>query len=491
MSWLERYNPEIDWKMGEVKMTRCLEECGRQWRPVQGKSGWEKQKKEEEKEETEKRKKKKKKKKKQKKGRTVEVRKIKEEWEIWDEEEEAAKSEAEARKLVPEKFHRWIKVFGKKQSERMPTRKLWDHAIEVKEGFMPRKGKVYLLSREEREEVQEFVKEQLRKGYIQPSKSPQMAPVFFVGKKDGKKRMVQDYQYLNEWTIKKNYPLPLILDVLENIGTKKVFMKMDLRWGYNNVRIKEGDKWKAAFTTPEGSFEPTVMFFRLTNSPATFQTMMNELLRDLTNTGKVAVFIDDVIVGTETEEGHDELVAEVIKRLEENDLYVKPEKCKWKVKEVDFLGVVIGPEGIKMEKEKVKEVLEWPTPKCVKDVQKFLGLANYYRQFIEGFATVARPLHDLVKKDKKWEWTEKEEKVFQKLKERFTKEPVLAAPNIDKKMRMEVDASDYAMGGVLLMECGDELWRPVAFLSKSLNEMERNYEIHDKKMLAIIRGLEA
>ena len=183
---------------------------------------------------------------------------------------------------------------------------------------------------------------------------------------------------MNEWTIKNNYLLPLISDVLENIGTKKVFTKMDLRWGYNNVRIKEGDKWMAAFTTLEGSFEPTVMFFGLTNLPATFQAIMNELLMDLINTGKVAAFIDDVIIGIEIEEGHDEIVVEVIRRLEENDLYVKPEKCKWKVQEVGFLEVVIRPEGIKMEKEKVKEVLEWPIPKCVKDVQKFLGLANYY-----------------------------------------------------------------------------------------------------------------
>ena len=146
--------------------------------------------------------------------------------------------------------------------------------------------------------------------------------------------------------------------MLENIGTKKLFTNMDLRWGYNNVRIKEGNEWKAAFTMLEGLFEPTVMFFGLTNSPATFQAMVNKLLRDLINTGKIAVFIDDVIVGTETEEGHDELVAEVVKRLEENDLYVKSEKCKWKVREVEFLGVVIGLEGIKMEKEKVKGVLE-------------------------------------------------------------------------------------------------------------------------------------
>ena len=257
------------------------------------------------------------------------------------------------------------------------------------------------------------------------------------------------------------------------------------------MRIKEGDKWKVVFMMPEGSFEPTVMFFGLTNSPVTFQAMINELLRNLINIGKVAVFIDDVIVGTETEKGHDELVVEVIRRLKENDLYVKPEKCKWKVREVEFLEVVIGLEGIKMEKKKVKGVLEWPMPRCVKDMQKFLGLANYYCRFIEGFAMVARPLHDLVKKDKKWDWMEKQKKTFKKLKEQFTKEPVLAAPDIDKKIRMEVDASDYMIGGVLSMECENGLWRPVAFLFKSLNEIERNYKIHNKEMLAIIRRLEA
>ena len=144
------------------------------------------------------------------------------------------------------------------------------------------------------------------------------------------------------------------------------------------MRIKEGDEWKAAFIMLKGLFEPMVMFFGLINSPATFQAMMNKLLRDLINTGKVTAFIDDVIIGTETEEGYDEIVAEVIRRLEESDLYVKPEKCRWKVREVGFLGVVIGLEEIKMEKEKVKGVLEWLIPKCVKDMQKFLGLANYY-----------------------------------------------------------------------------------------------------------------
>jgi len=247
----------------------------------------------------------------------------------------------------------------------MLIRKIWDYAIEMKKRFIPKKEKVYPLSREE---MREFIREQLRKGYIWPSKSPQTVLVFFVGKKNGKKWMVQDYQYLNEWIIKNNHLLSLISDVLENIRTKKVFMKIDLRWGYNNMRIKKGDEWKVAFMTLEGSFEPTVMFFGLTNSPTMFQVMMNELLQDLINTEKVAAFIDDIIVGMDMEEGHNKLVAEIIRRLEENNLYIKLEKYKWKVWKVGFLEVVIGPDRIKMEKEKVKGVLEWLTPKCVKDV---------------------------------------------------------------------------------------------------------------------------
>jgi len=340
-------------------------------------------------------------------------------------------------------------------SERMPTQKLWDHDIDTRKGFVLRKEKVYLLSREEREEVCEFIMEQLRKGYIRPLELPQMAPVLFVGKKDRKKRMMQNYKYLNELMVKNNYPLSLISDIVENIGIKRIFTKVNLWWGYNNVRIKEKDEWKAAFMTLEGSFEQTVMFFRLMNSLAIFQTMMNEILWNLINTGKVASFIDNVIIGMEEEKGHDELVEEVVKRLAENDLYVKPEKYKWKVKEVGFIGVVIGPEGIKMEKEKVKGVLDWLTPKCVKDIQKFLGLANYYHKFIKDFTFIAQPLHDLVKKEQKWEWTERQQKAFKELKKRFTKELVLAVPDLDKKMRMEVDVSDYAIGGMLSMECED------------------------------------
>ena len=210
-----------------------------------------------------------------------------------------------------------------------------------------------------------------------------------------------------------------------------------------------------AFTTLEGFFEPMVIFFGLTNSSVIFQAMINELLRDLINTGKVVAFIDDVIVRIETKKGHDEIVAEIIRRIEENNLYMKPAKYKWKVREVGFLEVVIGPEGIKMEEKKMKGVLEWLTPKYVKDIQKFLGLSNYYCQFIEGFVSIARPLHDLVKKNKKWDWTERQEKAFRDLKKWFTKEPVLAVPDLNKKLRVKVDTSNYATGDMLSIKMGD------------------------------------
>ena len=204
-----------------------------------------------------------------------------------------------------------------------------------------------------------------------------------------------DYCNLNDQTVKNNYPLPLITDLIDNMDSKKVFTKIDLRWGFNNIRVKEEDKWKRVFTIHMGFFEPTVMFFGITNSLATFQAITNEILRDLINEGKVAAFVNDVLVGTETEEGHDEIVEEVLRRLEENDLYVKPEKCIQKVRKIGFLEVVIGPNRIEMEKEKIDGILSWPEPKNAKDVRKLLGLANYYRKFIKNFTQVARPINML------------------------------------------------------------------------------------------------
>ena len=184
-----------------------------------------------------------------------------------------------------------------------------------------------------------------------------MLPVFFVNKKDRSKRIVMDYCNLNNQTIKNNYLLLLITDLIDNIGSKKVFTKIDLRQGFNNVRIKKEDKQKRVFTTHIESFEPIVIFFRMTNSLATFQIMINEILRDLINKEKVTAFVDDMLVKIETEERHNKIVDKILKRLEKNNLYVKPEKYVQKVKKIEFLGIVIGPDRIEIEKKKIDEVL--------------------------------------------------------------------------------------------------------------------------------------
>ena len=217
---------------------------------------------------------------------------------------------------------------------------------------------------------------------------------------------------------------------------------------------------------------------------------MNDLLRDLVVEEKVAVFIDDVMVATETEEGHDKIVEEVLRRLEENDLFVKLKKCVWKIREVRFLRVVIGEDKVRIEKEKVQGVVEWPMPKSIKDVQKLLGLANYYRCFVKYFAKIARLLHEMTRKEIKWSWEEKQQKVFEELQKRFTIELVLVTPDLDREIRVKVDMSDFAIGGVLSMKCKDEKWRLVTYISKLLNKAERNYKIHNKEMLVIIQCLE-
>ena len=236
-----------------------------------------------------------------------------------------------------------------------------------------------------------------------------MSPVFFMSKKNRSKRMVMDYYSLNKQTIKNNYLLPLIMDLIDDMESKKVFTKIDLWWSFNNIRIKEEDQQKGVFTTHVGLFELTIIFFGMTNLPATFQTIMNEILRDLVNESKMATFVDDVLVGTETEKRYDKIMEEVLKRLEKNNLYIKPEKYMWKVRKIGFLGVVIGPNGIEIEKEKVDGVLSWLEPKNVKNIRKFLDLANYYRRFIKNFAQVTRPMNGLTRKDVKWKWGSKQQ----------------------------------------------------------------------------------
>ena len=228
--------------------------------------------------------------------------------------------------------------------------------------------------------------------------------------------MVQDYRYLNEWTIKNNYPLPLISQLVDKLKGCKLFTKMDLRWGYNNVQVHEGDEWKAAFTMQKGSFEPLVMYFGLSNSPATFQKMMNEIFHHMSDV--CIVYINDLMIFMEMDhqEEHDRVMLEVLRRLHDNDLFVKPEQCHFRVTEVDFLSMIVSCDGIKMDPEKVNAILKCPEPTNVKQVRAFLGLSNFYRHFIKDYAIVSRPMVDLTCKDVVFNFGYKEKASFEALK---------------------------------------------------------------------------
>jgi hypothetical protein len=208
------------------------------------------------------------------------------------------------------------------------------------------------------------------------------------------------------------------------------------QWGYNNVCIRKGDEWKATFTTNWGLFEPSVMFFGLTNSPATFQALMNLIFADLIAKGMVAVYLDDILINTKTIKEHCKITCEVLCRLEENDLYLRLAKCKFECTKVEYLGMLIRENHVSMDPAKVQAVTDWPTPWNLKDIKGFLGFANFYRRFIEGFAHIAQPLNDLTKKDVPWSWGQLQQEAFTKLKARFTSSPVLCSkgfrPNNNK-----------------------------------------------------------
>ena len=225
------------------------------------------------------------------------------------------------------------------------------------------------------------------------------SPVFFIKKKDGSLQLVQDYQALNAITMKNKYPLPLISKLINKLQGARYFTKLDVRWGFNNVQMKEGDEWKAAFQTNRGLYEPLVMFFGLTNSLATFQTMMDRIFEDLISEGVVVVYLDDILIFTKTLDEHRKVVRQVIELLQKHRLSLKPEKCEFEKTSIKYLGVVVSQDSVKMDPAKVARVSKWPTLSNKKEVQSFLGFTNFYWRFIKGFSHIARPLFDLTKGD--------------------------------------------------------------------------------------------
>jgi hypothetical protein len=398
---------------------------------------------------------------------------------------------------LPKEYQEFSRLFSDEAADRFPPSREWDHTIDLKPGAPDALDcKVYPMTRDEDTALEKFLDKMVGKGYIRPSKSPYASPFFFVKKKDGKLRLVQDYRRLNSHTVRNQYPLPLIAQLILDLSGAHIFSKVDVRQGYNNVQIKKGDEWKAVFKTKFGHWEPLVMFFGLTNSPSTFQEMMNIIYKEVIEKHAargtiIRIYMDDIAIATTgTLQDHIDAVCEVLQVAEQHDLYFKLSKCTFHASSIDYLGVIIEKGMTRMDPVKIMGIKNWPIPTKVKDVRSFLGFCNFYRPFIRGFAHLARPLNELTRKDAEWSWGTRHQKAFEELKNRVTTEPVLAHPILTDPFELEVDASGFAMGAVLLQRKEDGKKHPIAYYSKTLSAAERNYDVYDLKLLAIVHALD-
>jgi hypothetical protein len=332
-------------------------------------------------------------------------------------------------------------------------------------------------------ELKKQIDELLEKGYIRPSTSPWAAPVLFVEKKDGTKRMCIDYRALNEVTIKNKYPLPRIEDLFDQLRGASVFSKIDLRSGYHQLKIRPSDIPKTAFITKYGLYEYTVMSFGLTNALAFFMYLMNSVFMDYL--GKfVVVFIDDILIYSQSEEEHVEHLKMVLRRLREHQLYAKLSKYEFWIHEVLFLGHIINQDGLAVDPKKVADILNWKAPKDVRGIKSFIRMAGYYRRFIEGFSKISRPMIALLAKKVEFKWTQKCQEAFEELKEKLTTTPVLVLPDVHKPFSVYCDASYTGLGCVLMQE-----GRVVAYSSRQLKIHERNYPTHDLELATVVHAL--
>ena len=333
---------------------------------------------------------------------------------------------------VPECYQGLREVFNKVKATSLPPHRPYDCAIDLLPGTAPPKGRLYSLSSPERKAMDDYISSSLSAGIIRPSSSPAGAGFFFVGKKDGSLRPCIDYRGLNDITVKNRYPLPLLNTAFELLQGSTVFTKLDLRNAYHLVRIREGDEWKTAFNTPTGHYEYLVMPFGLTNAPAVFQALVNDVLRDMLNKF-VFVYLDDILIFSKDLSEHICHVQQVLRRLLENSLYVKAEKCEFHVPSVAFLGYIVAEGSIQMDPAKISAVTGWPVPENRKKLQQFLGFANFYRRFIRNYSTVAAPLTALTSTKQPFTWTPEANKAFANLKARFTTAPILQMPDADRQ----------------------------------------------------------
>ena len=366
----------------------------------------------------------------------------------------------------------------------MPPDRSVEFVIDLIPGTAPISKRPYRMPKEELVELKRQIEGLELKEFIQPSTSPWGCPTIFVKKRDTNvPRLVVDYRPLNAVTIKNKYPLPRINDLFDQLAGATVFSKMDLRSGYHQIKIRKEDIPKTAFVTRYGLYEYKVMSFGLTNAPATFMRLMNSVFMEYLDKF-VVVYIDDILIYSKTEEEHAEHLCLVLTKLREHRLYAKFSKGEFWLKELIFLGHVVSAEGVSVIPDKIQTILKWEAPKSVKEVRSFLGMAGYYRRFIESFSKIAKPMTDLLKKDKKFEWSEKAEESFQTLKTKLTTAPVLVLPDTTKDFVIFCDASHQGLGCVLMQE-----GHVVAYASRQLKPHELNNPTHDLELAAVVYAL--
>jgi hypothetical protein len=411
----------------------------------------------------------------------------------------AKKKRTDPRTKLPEVYRDWLDVFDREQANKLPPHRGpgVDHAIKLipdKNGNQPELpwGPLFAMSREELLVLRKTLTEYLDKGFIRVSSSPASAPVLFVKKPGGGLRFCCDYRGLNQLTLKDRYPLPLISETLANLSKAKWFTKLDVIAAFHNIRIAQGDEWKTAFRTRFGLFEWLVTPFGLANAPSTFQRYVNWVIRQLEDF--VTAYVDDILIFTNgTQSQHEKQVKIVLQRLREAGLRIDIDKCEFSAKSCKYLGYIVDAEkGIRMDPQKVKAIMDWEAPRSVKGILRFLGFANFYRQFIRGFSDLAAPLHALTTKsaqEREFHLSTEAGEAFETLKQAFTIAPVLAQFDPDRETVVETDSSGWCSGATLSQKGDNDELHPVAFFSKKHTPAECNYEIYDKEMLAIIKAL--
>jgi hypothetical protein len=346
-----------------------------------------------------------------------------------------------------EVFNQYDEMF--KEPNGLPPKRGIQHEIQLQQDCpLPNIG-MYRMSVMENAKIKKQIQELLDKGIIVPSSLPCGSPIVLVPKKDGTWRMCVDFRALNKITVKNRYPLPRIDDLLDQLKNAKYFTKLDLRSGYHQIKIAEGDTWKTTFKTKQGLFEWMVMPFGLCNAPATFMRVMNDVLRPFLD-DCVIVYLDDTLIFSKSREEHVKHVKQVLDVLRKEKLFLKMSKCEFGKTSLIYLGHIVGGGELKIDPSKVKVILEWPKPNNVIEVRSFLGATQYWRKFIANFSSIAAPLHGVTSVKQVFQWGGKQQKAFDTLKEKISSTPVLALPNLRQPFEIQIDASNYAMGAFLL-----------------------------------------